>query len=306
MKVTSKQSSRYLFLVGKVRVLEKELFDFARFNRLIENKNIEDFLNDLSDSRYHNFIIKGEFETGLKSYIYSHYDYFRKNMPDSTVLDIFMIKNDILNYINFFKGLEKDEFYEPGVFKGEWWKGGRLPLFFRKVEERLKKLLRSKEISQAQERMIEKVCVDIINEDYIKSIQSSMVLDYWKCMIDIKNLFKNIVHPQGQYYLAGGNIKESFWREVNVNEDIPPKLEAQSYMKKILEEKNRINRELILRRWLGGLVKEMRKITFGPESVVSYFLSIIEEVMNLRLIYTGINLKYSTAEIKGKLNLSYV
>lgn len=306
MKASNKQSARYLFLVGKIRVLENELFDSARFNRLMENKNTEDFLNDLSDSRYRDFIIKGNYETGLKNYIYSQYDYFQKNMHDSTVLDIFMIRNDILNYINLIKGLKEDRCYEPGVFKGLWWKEDRLPPFFIKVEERLKKILRSKEINRAEEKMIEKVCVDIINEDYIKSISSSMVLKYWKFTVDIKNLLKNVNHPQEQYYFSGGNIEESFWKKVKISEDMPSKLEVQPYMKKVLNEKDRISWELILRRWLGGIFKEMRKITFGPEPVLSYFLSSIEEIFNLNVIYTGINLKLSTDEVKEKMSLTYV
>ena len=66
-----------------------------------------------------------------------------------------------------------------------------------------------------------------------------------------------------------------------------------------------INWELILRRWMGGLIKEMRKITFGPEPVVAYLLSVIEEVFNIRMIYTGINLGLDPAEIRKKLNLGY-
>jgi len=304
--VTEKQSSRYLFLVGKIRALEKKLFDSSRFSRLTENKDTKSFLNDLSDSAYHDFIVKENFERGLKKYIHSRYDYFRKNMQDSAVLDIFMIRNDILNYINYHKGLRGDEFYESGVFDSRWWKTNKLPGFFVKVEGRLKKVLGTKGINEAEERLIEKVCMDEVCDRYIKYIPSRMVLEYWRFMLDIKNLLRNVNNPQERYYFSGGNIKESFWKEVKVSEDIPPKLEVQSYMKRILEERNRIKWEPVLKRWMGYLIKEMRKITFGPEPVVSYFLSIIEEAVNLTLIYTGINLELSDSEIKEKLNLAYV
>ncbi len=302
----SKQNSEYLFLMGKIRVLEKDLFDYSKFNRLMENRSVPSFLNDLSDSKYHGFIIKDNFEKGLRNYIYFQYDYFRKNMADTAILDIFMIKNDILNYINYLKDFKKDEFYESGVFKNQWWKVNKLPPFFVKAEYRLKKMLPQQDVANAEERIIEKVCMDVVCEEYLKSIQSNMVLNYWKFMIDIKNLLKNINHPQPRYYFSGGNIKESFWKEIKIGEDMPDKLEAQPYIKEALKENSRIKWELILKQWLGGLIKEMRKITFGPEPIVSYFLSIIEEAVNLNLIYTGIRMNFSAIELKENLNLTYV
>jgi hypothetical protein len=301
-----KNSSQYLFLTGKVRALEKKLFDASKFNRLTEKEKTKSFLNDLADSGHHDFLIHEDFDKGLRNYIYFHYDYFRKNMADSTVLDIFMIKRDILNYINHIKNLKKIEFYEPAVFKHDWCKEKILPSFFLKVEEKLRKMLGPKEISRAGEAIIEYACIEIVQEEFISKLTEGRILDFWKYTIDIKNLLKKINSPQTGYYLKGGNIKQSFWIETKIGEDMPPKVEIQPYIKLIAEEENRMNWEYIIRRWIGSFIKEMRKITFGAEPVVSYLLSIIEESINLRTIYTGIQMGLSPLEIKEKLNLAYV
>jgi V/A-type H+-transporting ATPase subunit C len=306
MQTAFKPDSSYLFLTGKVKVLEQRLFDFSRFSRLLENENIKNFINDLSDSGYHEFVSHGNFEAGVKEFIYNSYEYLRKKMSDPHVLDIFMIKDEITNYINHLKDFKKEEFYGSGAFKPKWWKIKELPSFFVKAEENIQKKLGPKDIKNANENLIEKMCMDMVWSDYVNGIKSPMIRNYWNYMIDIKNLIKNINGISGGYYFAGGNIKEEFWKEIVIGEDMPPKVEAQPYTKIIAEESDRSNWELLLKQWLGGFVKEMRKITFGPEPVAAYLISLQEEAYNLNLIYTGIQMEMPKLVIQEKLSMSYV
>lgn len=302
----SSQSPEYLFLTGKIRALEKELFDLPRFSRLMEHKDQKDFIDDLADSRYYQFINNKDFERGLSEYIGYNYSYLKKKMQNSAPLDIFMIRYDILNYINLLKGLEDDSYFEAGVFKTQWWKKDKYPVFFIEAEKRIKRMSGTTDAFGVQEGLIEKVCMDLAYDRLKDSIGSKKVLEYWKYSIDILNLLKNANHPISRHYMGGGNIEETFWKNINVKEEMPGKLTAQSYVKEIMDESNSIMWESKLNRWLGKLIKDMRKMTFGPAPVVSYLLSLIEETKNLKYIHTGINLGMSGESIFEKLNLAYV
>ena len=58
--------------------------------------------------------------------------------------------------------------------------------------------------------------------------------------------------------------------------------------------------------FLGGLMKEMRKITFGPEPIISYLLSLKEEVRNIVMIYIGLKMNMDREIIKQQLCTAYV
>ncbi|MFH1416379.1 MAG: V-type ATPase subunit [Elusimicrobiota bacterium] len=300
------EESNYLFLTGKVRAMEKELFDLSRYSRLMEHKDTESLVNDLADSPYSGFITAEDFEKGLREFIYDRYDYFRKKMDDSAVLDIFMIKNDILNYMNFEKGIKEEDLYGQGVFKAGWWKEDRQPVFFRKVRERMSKMTRAKDKDVPDENIIEKVCVDIVNETYAGRIKSRFIEGYWSCTIDIKNLFINLYRRNSGIYLSGGSINENFWRDINIEEEIPLKLKAQPYADRLFAEEDRSKWDNITRTWLGRLIRKMRMVSFGPEPVVAYMLSILEEAFNLGMIRTGLNMGLENVRIKEGLSLAYI
>jgi hypothetical protein len=299
-------SPRNLFLVGKIRALEKELFDSSRFYRLLENKTETSFINDLSDSRYQKYVAENGFERGLKKYSHYIYVFFRENIDVPAVLDIFMIKRDISNFINYIKGIKAESVYNAGVFSEDWWKKDKMPPFFRRVREKLVKIMEGGDISRTEDRLIEKICLDCLSEEYFRDIKSAMILDYWKYTIDTGNLLRNLNHPQPAYYWSGGNIDERFWENVDVREDIPKKLEVQPYIRDVAVESGYTAWEIRLRKWLSRFLKQMRKISFGNEPILSYFLCLLEEMTNLRLIYTGIRMEMDPRVTRESLNLAYV
>lgn len=293
--------------------MEKGLFNPAMFDRLIENKTVDGLLNDLSDTKYKQFLNlnKEDFSMGLRKYILSIYLDFRKRISLPGILDIFMINEDVINLINYVKNPDLKGIFLPGVFAINWQDEKHWPGLFHTIERKIVKILNGKPLSEAYDNLIEKVCMDIVYEKWVKHIRDVLILNYWNYMIDIKNMLINlnhlgVYHPAPVFYFSGGHIEEGFWKHAKVVENIPDKLKIQPFMKYVLGEKEYISWEEKLARFLGKLLREMRRITFGPAPVVSYFLSSLEEIKNLNLIHTGINLELKKEQLKQRLNLAYV
>ena len=93
----------------------------SRFSHLLENKDADGFFSDLSDTKYKQFITGGDFSIGLEGYVLSVYRYFKKKITDTRALDIFMIKEDALNFIGYASGGVKKDFFRSSVLKEGWW-----------------------------------------------------------------------------------------------------------------------------------------------------------------------------------------
>ncbi len=295
-----KQNSRIIYLAGQVRVLEKRMISIAEYNRLMENNEPRSFINELSDTSYGRFIEKNGFDDGLDKHLISAYNYFRKNISENTVvLDIFFIKNMVADFKNYLKKTEKISST-----------GSGLAVFFQKVLKRIYEITgrteEAEDVLNIPDKIIEKALVDTIYEKYVKEIKINSIVKYWRYMVDIKNLLKNINHPAADYYWDGGYIPADFWKVSKITDDVPEKLVIQPYYKKVASESNFVLWEPILKKWLGGLLKDMKKISLSIEPVVSYFLCLMEEMTNLKLIYTGIRMKMSVGEIRKQLNISYI
>ncbi len=313
MEVAHLQNSDYLFLVGKVRVFENKLFDRGRFRRLIETGSRERFIKELSDTKYRlsaerikNDDNRSNFIIACDGYLYEVYRNFKNKVEDSSFLDIFMLESDIADFVDFARGAECKESYCRGVLNINWAEAEDLSGFFKEAQNKIEKIQSGASLNEISYFLIEKVCMDMITEKYLKNVQSPALREYRRYYIDTKNLLAKANMNVNDSFLRGGNIDTHFWKRVNISDGIPRKIKSQPYMQNIKSTGNRNLWEPEIRRFLSGLLKNMRKHTFGPEAVTAYMLSIKEEIKNLSLIYTGLGMGLGEDLIKDNLNLAYV
>ncbi len=301
-----KDRSSYLFLVGKVRFLETQLFRESDLTRFLENSSEEALINDLQNTKYGKLLSDYDFNMALDTYIYQSWLEFKKKVEDSRILDLFMLKRDVLNFINYKKGIDAEKYYAGGVFKlNRDEENPYLPPIFKETEERLAKYSVDKS-ETIPDNLVEKVFMDIVTENYINPLETGLIKNYWQDMVDINNLLKNVNYKKPEYYWAGGKIESSFWEKVRVSEEIPSKISSKKYMKAVGQQSKPTEWELKLHQYLLKYIKSMKKITFGPEAVVAFMLSLFTEVKNLNMIRAGINLGLEKKEIKANLILGYV
>ncbi|MBN2407678.1 MAG: V-type ATPase subunit [Elusimicrobia bacterium] len=296
--------SDYLFLFGAVKVYETRLLGRAEFSRLAENRKEEELVEDLYNTKYKAFIKAGRLVEGLNDYLYLAYSYFKKKVKCG-VFDIFFFHEDILSFINYIRETEKNGNYRSYVFGQKWWNEGELPEFFRTVQKKIAEFASTKDIKEASDMLLEKIAMELVYERSVKRVKGNRIRDYWKYMIDIKNLLRNI-NGQNPYYIKGGNIDGSYWKRCNVRENVPDKIKVQPYMKYVLSEKDMDRWEQKLMKFLGRLVADMRKTAFGPEAAVAYLLSVKEEIRNINTVYTGIKMGMDKETIEEGLNLAYI
>lgn len=310
MQAVTSQNSDYLALVGKVRVYETRLFDRGIFHRLIDSGSLQKFTKELSDTKYRRAVENmkegDHFITACKGYIYEQYFHFRSKLHNSVFLDIFMLENDISNFVNFARGAECNESYCRGISGINWAETENLEGFFRDAAENLSKIEPSAALEDFSYSLVEKVCMDMITDRFLKDIQSPALIAYRRYYIDTKNLLTKANNPGEGNYLRGGNFEPGYWDGVDIADGIPRRLKLQPYMKNIDSNKDRNLWEPEIRRFLSGLLKDMRKNTFGPEAIIAYILTLTEEVTNLNLIYTGLGMGLEKDIMKENLNLSYV
>ena len=298
-------STDYLFLTGKVRALENRMLDKFRFYRLADNAEKKTFFEDLADSPYKDYLSENKFGLRLKEYIYDQYLSLRNKMEEPAYLDLFMVGSDISNIVSFLRGASDESEYADGVLEEKWWQQERMPEFVKLVFDRLKKMSEAEDISIMPASAVESACVDVVGVVILPNIKSDFALEYWKRSIDIKNFLLN-KKGASKYYLSGGFISKNFWMRQDPSGEPAAKVEACPFYSRMEMHEDIADAEFAARQWKSGIIKEMRKIAFGPEPVIAYLLSIMEEAANLLHIYTGISMGFAPADLKEGLNLAYV
>jgi len=298
--------NRNLFAAGRVRALESELLDSTAYRRFLENRTEQDFLDALSETGYADYTQQRGFEEGLKYYLNDVYIFLKTNAEEPAALDIFYLKNDICNFIAALKNSLNENSFQSGVYNFKDWESKKFPQIFDQAKTAVIKQKETEDTAEVHDSLIEKICMDIITQQYAAGLKSRAVRNYWMNLIDVSNALKNANHPSADYYFKGGNIEDSYWKSIDLKQDIPDRVENFAFMKSVEGETDVKKWEPAMKKWLSRKLKDMRKITFGVEPLVSYMLSVMEEINNLKLIRTGIRTGMAADEIREFINLSYV
>ncbi len=294
---------RGLYATGRIRALERYLIDGAGFGRLAENPSRRELLEDLSDTPYAPYVKENGLEEGFELFLHSVFEFLEKNIEVPEALFLFYIRTDITNFINRVRGENAPEKMREGVFTAREWGREKYPGFFRLVPERV--LREYPSLDESPDAFLEKVSLDYAFREFYPPVSGTAVAEYFRDRTDIDNLLLNLLHEK-PFYRAGGRITEKEWGRIDPKKSVPPKLGARGFMKAVEHEKDYGVWEDLLKGWLGSRLRDMRKVTFGIEPPLGYFLSITEEVRNLRAVLAGIDASESPDRIRERISAGYV
>lgn len=93
--------NKYLYPVTRTRTLETKLLDGSKIERMVEAKTAEDVIKILGETEYAVFITDMQhsldYETVLSKEMEKTYNYMREILPESELVDIFLLRYDIHN-----------------------------------------------------------------------------------------------------------------------------------------------------------------------------------------------------------------
>ncbi|EFI41634.1 V-type ATP synthase subunit C [Peptoniphilus sp. oral taxon 386] len=319
-----------------VRVLEKKLLNKSVFDRMSESRNLEDALRILGDSVYQSYILKlnrnEDFEEALKSEQEDVYKKAYDLSPDDRIVDILVLKYHYHNIKVFIKeNILGEDFRQLYIEYGNF-----------DVEKIKKQFLNEKNSSgefyeviklskEEYEKTKDPQCIDIIVDEFyfsrlkelVKDIDSDLFYKYIEDLIDFTNI-NTLLRCQKQertlgflnrVLIDGGSIKKNeFFRYLNnkIDEDsmLFKPTRIYRYVKHGIEEYNQTNSLLTFEKekdnYFINLIKDVKRITYGPEVLFAYLLAKEMEIKNLRIIMISKMNGLDASFIKERLRDSYV
>lgn len=309
---------RNLFIQSSTntRVKEKSLLTKAQIERLIDAKDLEEALRFLQDTIYSPYIQELErpedYEIALGKVLRNTYQEMYQISPVREVVDLCALKYDYHNIKvvvkEHIKGADFSRMYIPignvdvKALQQELDSGSRkqLSLRYRHVVERIYNDF----LEQSDPQNI-----DILaDEAFFKKMRSlidvldvPMFRDYLKDLIDFTNI-RTLLRAKQQnqdadflkrVIIEGGTIDKNKFEEylfTEVKEDSPLFRSARIYydVKKAVAEYDKTHSlsgfELMMDNTLMKMVKEAKKINYGPEVIFGYILAREAEIKNIRLI----------------------
>lgn len=330
--------NKFIQLSATIRVLEKKLLSKADLERLVEARDLEEALRFLSDSVYQREIAKLEkpqdYEQALKNEKLIFLEEIYSHTPDRRIVDLVALKY----YYHNLKVIVKEQILQEDLSNiiiefGDF----NLPRLREEISigKRISEEDNYYDVVIETYNLYEKThdaqIIDInIDKAYFEKIREiveemdlEFVTNYSKDLIDFTNL-KTILRCQSQgrdieflkkVIIDGGNItSEKYEDYLNSKIEVDSPLfkyekiykaakigveyfnETGSLAKFERERDNYFIEE----------IKEVRKITYGPEVVLAYILAKEIEIKNVRIILVSKLNGLSSSFIRERLRETYV
>lgn len=329
---------KFIQVSSTIRVLEKKLLSKQYMERLIEASNLDETLRYLSDSNYQTYINKldriEDYEEALKMENQRFFDELYSVSKDSLPIDLITLKYLYHNLKVLLKEKIQNEDYRDMYIEI-----GNIRI--KTLREDLEKDNRS--TSYEELYLICRQAIDIyeetkdpqdidvfIDKKYFENLNElveksgiDLFKKYLLALIDFTNI-KTILRLKKQgkdlnflkkVIIDGGNIsKKDYQGYLNKNIDSASplfrSLDSAKYIARGIEEYEKTDSlskfELEMDNYLTELVKESKKITYGPEVVFAYGYAKEIEIKNLRIILISKLNDLSPDFIRERLRETYV
>lgn len=319
--------------IGRIKSLENKMLDRSKIESLVESRNFEDAVRILQDTRYGSYI-STSYEEGLKAALSDLYKEMYKTCPVSEVVDILSVRYDGHNI----KCLIKARFagFEPrkllidaGRIQHDKLKDMIFEDNFRDMPKAIRPYV-EKAIEEYKNTM-DPQNIDIVIDSGIYScmrqIADNSGMEYLKTvvrlLIDIANI-KSFIRVKLQdrgseffrrVFIDGGKLDYDLYANSLSDsvENFPSKLAHTDYYRWVKEGME----EFVKSGDLGAIekhgdnyiIEQMKKtklVSFGPEPVIAYILSVENEIRTIRIILTAKNNDVPPDEIRERLRDAYV
>ena len=318
------------------RVKEKELLSKNDYERLIDASNLEETVRLLSDSVYQSEFAKLDnyknYDVALKNELKKTYKYMYDMSSFQFPVDLMALKYDYHNLKVLIKEYLKDEDFSSML-------SDITRIEFKSMRDSIR------ENTEIEMEHFDKVIKDSISDyeenkdpqmvdiyadreffvetsEIAKQIDSDLINEYVEDLIDFTNI-KTLLRVQNQkksleflkkVIIPNGSIEsEKFESELHseITEDSPLFKQARIYyyVKEAISEYKKSNSLSVFEKamddYLMEKIKEIKKVTYGPEVLFGYLFAKETEIKNLRIIFVGKINSLKPDYIRSKLRLSY-
>lgn len=320
--------TRYAYSVGRIRVAENYMFDKNKYERMIDQSNIDDSLSVLYEAGYQE---AKEYENILKLETQKLYGYLKEISPEPEIFLMFLYKNDTHNI----KVLLKDEFskkesdhllIENGVFDVSNLKVMIRDRIFNLLPDELKIAIEEsiKIYNKTKNPQIIDILLDQGYYKLFKSLslktKSKYLINLASILIDIANLNSYIriktkmedLELLSNVLIIGGKIEleifsKYFQEEIEIFNDMILKTEYHKIIEQSFDNNYNITKfEKACDDYIMEYVRETKHKTFGIEPLIGYMYGKQTEIRNVRIILVGKINNIDSDIIRERLRASYV
>jgi V/A-type H+-transporting ATPase subunit C len=319
--------------IGRIKSLENKMLDRAKVESLVEAKDFEDSIRLLQDTRYGTYI-GSSYEEGLKSALSDLYVDMYKTSPVREVVDILSVRYDGHNI----KCLIKSKFAGFGpdrllINAGTIDPHKLKDMIFEDDLRDMPKPIRPyvEEAIEGYKSTKDPQDIDITIDKgiffYMNQIADGSGMEYLpiivKMLIDITNI-KSFIRIKLQdrnsqffrkAFIEGGKLDfDLFGNNMGDSiENFPSKIAHTDYYKWVkagIEEFSKSGELGTVEKhgddYLIENLKKSELVSFGPEPVIAYILSVENEIRMLRIVLTGKKNDVPPDKIKERLRDLYV
>lgn len=319
--------TRYVYPVARIRVVELNMLDSNRIERMLSSDTFSDAIRVLYEMGYPEH---DDYEEVLKESTGQIYDYLKEITPEPELFNMFTYRYDAHNI----KILLKSEMMED--------KGGAT-LEDNGVFEKnaLRIMIREREFEELPEEFVDAIeksidifartknpqAVDVLMDGAYYSVfrrmaeetKNSFLIKLARMMIDISNINAFIriklrmenLDLLSRVLLKGGEIPIETYIQSYGNdlETFAERLDNKDYKKLIgyiTKERGLTEFEKACDNYLLNFVKKSRHKPYGIEPVIGYLMGRETDIKNARIILVGKINKMRTDVIRERLRESYV
>lgn len=328
--------SKFIQSSSWIRVLEKRLLSHQFFLRLADAPSLKDALRMLNDTIYQTSISKLEKDTDYEKALSQELLRFYKEMyeisPSNIPIDFTVLKYYYHNLKVMAKEyVQKEDLSHLYIPLGNLDIFGLRKLLQENTSAKNEYLREVKETIRLYEKTKRPSDIDIyLDRCYFKSLlkladeaDEDIFYSYVKDTIDFKNI-RSLMRANAEgadlefltdILIDGGNIyKDNFYNYLNTKIEPDSKLFKYSNIYKYVKQgteffgKGRsLSRfELLVDNEMVDLIKNAKKITYGPEVVFAHVIAKEIELRNLRIIFVAKQNGLSSEFIRERLRDTYV
>ncbi len=327
-----RDDTRYSNVVGRIRVMEKNLLDRMHIEKMLSAQSVEEAVAVLTDAGYTREGNTEEYEKLLSKELENTYAYIRKISPEPEVIELFMLKGDYHNL----KIIMKSEFAGvSGKHLYSHW-GTILPIKLETaINDRNFKGLPEvmtgciKEVLDVYGRTKDPQYADIIIDSacfkhmrtYVLKLESTFLSELAdieadflniRMLLRIKNMNKSLdflmraIVKEGK--ISRGTLQACFEssREEMVN--ILKKTYStviEKGMESLFQTNTLTELEKLMDNYIIRFLKKYRYVAMGIEPVIGYLKAKEYEIINARIILTGRTNFINNELIRERLRETY-
>lgn len=324
----------FAYAVSRMHSIENKMIGMEGLGRICESESIDEAYKILTDYGYsidivhlstYNDILKCEMDKTL--------ELVKKNIPDHTYINIFLLKSDYHNLKVLLKAERLEAEYDDLLLEsGVYTKDSMVEYIRERYYSKLTRNMRSAidEVLDIFGKTNDPQMIDIIFDrayfadclEIAGTLRSGFLTDYFKMLIDITNI-KSFIRVRNlelgfelllKVLIDGGSIESKFYldRFDSQKEKIISEFKFTKYSDLMVEGIEGTNENTSLSlfdkaadEYIINAIKRCRYGVFGIEPVLAHIVAKEYEILNVRIALSGVINNIKPEKLKERLRITY-